>query len=70
MKLLGRRTPEEGQFLDDLISWMTHSQVTETDRLFSRYIQLKSGMRSKKELSARMIRDQIKATCAIEGLPA
>ena len=70
MKLIGRRTPEESQFLDDLICWVTHSQVTETDRLFSRYIQLRSGRRSKKELSARMIRDQIKATCIIEKLPA
>lgn len=70
MKLIGRRTPEEGQFLDDLVCWVTHSQVTETDRLFSRYIQLKCGRRSKKELSARMIRDQIKETCVIENLPA
>jgi hypothetical protein len=70
MKLIGRRTSEEGQFLDDLVSWVTHSQVTETDRLFSRYIQLKSGVRSKKELSARMIRDQIKVTCVFENLPA
>lgn len=70
MKLIGRRTPEEGQFLDDLICWVAHSQVTETDRLFSRYIRLKSGRRSKKELSARMIRDQIKETCVFENLPA
>ena len=70
MKLIGRRTPEEGRFLNDLVCWVTHSQVTETDRLFSRYIQLKCGRRSKKELSARMIRDQIKETCVIEDLPA
>ena len=70
MKLIGRRTPEEGQFLDDLISWVTHSGVTEADRLFSRYTELKCGRRSKKELTARMIRDQIKETCALENLPA
>lgn len=69
-KLIGRRTPEEGQFLDDLVSWVTHAQVKETDRLFSRYTVLKSGTRSKKELTARMIRDQIKETCALEDLPA
>ena len=70
MKLIGKRTPEEGPFLDDLVCWVTHSQVTGTDRLFSRYIQLKCGRRSKKELSARMIRDQIKETCVIQNLPA
>ena len=43
MKLIGRRTPEDGQFLNDLISWMTHSGVTEADRLFSRYSELKCG---------------------------
>lgn len=70
MKLIGRRTPEEGQFLDDLVSWVTHSQVKEVDRLFSRYTELRCGKWSKKELSARMIRDQIKETCVIENLPA
>lgn len=70
MKLIGRRTPEEGQFLDDLVCWVTHSGVTETDRLFSRYSELKCGTRSKKELTARMIRDEIKETCVLENLPA
>ena len=70
MKLIGRRTPEEGQFLDDLVCWVTHSGVTEVDRLFSRYTELKCGTRSKKELTARMIRDVIKETCVLENLPA
>ena len=70
MKLIGRRTPEEGQFLDDLISWVTHSGVTEADRLFSRYTELKCGRKSKKELTARIIRGQIKETYALENLPA
>ena len=69
MKLIGRRTGEESQFLDDLVSWVTYSGVTERDRLFSRYAVLKRGTRSKRELYARMVRDEIKRTCVLEGLP-
>lgn len=67
-KLIGRRTFEEGQFLDDIISWVTCSQVMDIDRVLSHYI-LKSGKKSKKELYARMVRDQIKEACVLEGLP-
>ena len=64
MKLIGRRTLEEGQFLVELVSWVIHSGVTE-----ARHTELKCGRKSKKELTARMIRDQIKETCALENLP-
>ena len=43
IKLIGRRILEESQFLDDLISWVIHSGVTEADRLFSRYTELECG---------------------------
>ena len=70
MKLIGRRTAEESQFLDDLVNWVTHSGVAESDRLFTRYTELKCGTRSRKLLNARMVRDEIKRTCVLEGLPA
>ena len=70
IKLIGRRTLEEGQFLDDFVSWVTHSGVTEADRLLSRYTELKCGRKSKRDFTARMIRDQIKETCALGNLPA
>ena len=70
MKLIRRRIPEESQFLDYLVNWMTRSGATEADRLFSRYTALKSGKRSKKESTARMIRNQIKETSTLENLPA
>jgi hypothetical protein len=34
-KMIGRRSPEEAAFLDDLASWLTRSGTTGTDELFS-----------------------------------
>jgi hypothetical protein len=32
-KLIGRRSPEEATFLDDLVSWLIHSGTTGKDEL-------------------------------------
>jgi hypothetical protein len=36
-KLIGRRTPDEVQFLEDLMKWVTRSGVTPENELFRRY---------------------------------
>ena len=69
-KVIGRRSPEEAQFLDDLIAFIAFSGVKLTDELFCRYLTRKNSDRvDRKTLSARMIRDAIKGICTYAGLP-
>ena len=68
-KCIGRRSEAESQFLSDLVTWVTKSGVMQNDRLFTRYAKGKSGGSLKKELTSRMVRDQVKETCRLEGLP-
>ena len=67
-KLIGRRSPEEAQFLEDLTDWVLRSGVRVTDRLFTRYTHNGGDVPARRELSARKVRDQIKASCALVGL--
>ena len=64
-KLIGRRSPEESQFLDDLAEWVSCSRVQPNERLFTYHI---AASQTRRELTGRMIRDQLKATCIIENL--
>jgi hypothetical protein len=36
-KFIGRRTPDEVQFLDDLTEWVVNSGVNPSEELFSRW---------------------------------
>ena len=67
-KLIGRRSVEETQFLEDLAEWISCARVRTQDRLFTRYLNTGGGSVSRKELSCRMVRDCLKATCVLEGL--
>ena len=67
-KLIGRRSAEEAQFLEDLVEWNVRAGVMAEDKLFTRYLGRGDGTFSRKYLTARMVRDQLKATAEVEGL--
>ncbi len=64
-KLIGRRSPEEAAFLDDLASWMLHRGDGGSDEVFS--FRKQDGAIA--VLTGRTIRDELKATCEKNGLP-
>ena len=64
-KLIARRSPEEAQFLDDLAAWITYSGAAGTDEVFSYRKSDDTVVR----LTGRSVRDEIKKTCASNGLP-
>ena len=69
-KVVGRRSPEESQFLDDLVSFIAFSEVKPKDELFCRYLTRKnSDRRDRKTLTGRMVRDAVKEICSDAGLP-
>ena len=70
-KLIGRRSQEEGQWLDDLVGWLCRSKVKAEDQIFTRYKS--NAGRTKvymKKLSAEMIGAAIKDMAKAAGLPA
>ena len=67
-KIIGPRSVEESQFLDDLVEWLRLSGVRTVDRLFTRYSRGNGGKETRKELTGRMIRDGIEESCTTEGL--
>ena len=64
-KLIARRSPEEAEFLDDLAAWITYSGTTGRDEVFS--FRKQDGNLA--HLTGRAVRDEIKKTCASNGLP-
>ena len=64
-KLIGRRSLEEAQFLEDLVQFLMKSNAKGTDELFS----YREGPGDRKALRGRTVRDEVKAACAIRGLP-
>lgn len=64
-KVIGRRSPEEAGFLDDLAAWIIHSGTTGKDEVFS--FRKQDG--SVAVLTGRTVRDEIKTTCLNNGLP-
>ena len=64
-KLVGRRSPEESEFLDDLTAWMTYNGTNGQDEAFS--YRKKDG--SLVNLTGRAVREEIKKTCTSNGLP-
>lgn len=65
-KLIGRRSPEEAAFLDDLATWLIHSGTEGTDEAFS--FRKQDGTTA--VLTGRTIRDELKRTCESNNLPA
>ena len=61
-KLISCRSAEEAEFLDDL------SGVREGDQLFTRYAGNSGGVKTRKELTDRIVRDQLQLTAALENL--
>ena len=69
-KFVGRRSPEEAQFLDDLVSFVAFSEVKPTDELFCRYLPRRnSDGPSRKTLWGKMVRTAVKDICVDAGLP-
>ena len=64
-KLIGRRSPDESLFLSQLALFIARSGALGTDELFS----IRTAAGAKSSLTGRMVRDQIKETCRILGLP-
>ena len=65
-KMIGRRSSEESLFLEDLVEWLSHARGQVGDRLFTYYTGV--GSSAKRELTGRMVRDVLKATCVLEEL--
>lgn len=66
-KFIGRRTPNEVQFLGDLTEWVVNSGVTPSEELFSRCVNVR-GKPSRKRLMARAIRSFVKKVAEEAGL--
>lgn len=64
-KVIGRRSPEESQFLDDLLEFVMRSGAHGRDELFS-HIQADG---KKVALRGKSIREELKKACALHGLP-
>lgn len=63
-KLIGRRSEEESQFLDDLIIFITRSGALGSNELFG----LRIAENKKIILSGRTVREAIKETCRVNSL--
>ena len=63
-KLIGRRSEEESQFLDDLVVFLTKSGARGSDELFS----YRQGSGAKTVLKGRTVRNEIKDACEMRGL--
>lgn len=64
-KLLGRRSPAEAQFLDDIIEFIVNAGARGNEGLFS--CRRSSGSRA--TLKASTVREALKETCRLHGLP-
>lgn len=64
-KLIGRRSTEEAEFLDDLAAWLTYSGTNGKDEAFS----YRKGDGNTVHLTGRTVRDEIKKICSSNGLP-
>ena len=60
-KLLGRRSAEEGQFLDDLIQFIVNAGARCNEELFS----FRSEGGHRKALRGSAVREELKHTCSL-----
>lgn len=69
-KLIGRRSSEESQWLDDLVVWLVYSKLAAEDLIFTRYkAKTVGGKVFKKRLSAEMVRGAVKGMAINAGFP-
>ena len=69
-KLIGRRSREESEWLDDLVVWLVNSQLAAEDLIFTMYkAKTVGGKVFKKRLSAEMIRYAVKDMAVNAGIP-
>ena len=67
-KVVGRRSAEEAQFLDDLVTFVAFSGEKPTDELFCRYLVRKnSNQLDRKTLWGNMVRNAVKGICKDAG---
>jgi hypothetical protein len=64
-ELLARRSLEKAEFLVDLAAWIIHSGASGSDEVSSFRKRVGTLVR----LTGRSVRDEIKKTCASNGLP-
>ena len=70
-KIIGRRSDEESQWLNDLVEWLSRSKLKAEDQIFSRYqAKTAGGKVQRKCLTAGMIRKAVKEMATVAGLPA
>ena len=50
------------------MQWVALSGVQKGDQLFTRYAGNSGGVKTRKKLTGRMVRDQLKVTAALENL--
>jgi hypothetical protein len=69
-KLIGRRSTEESQWLDDIVAWLVNGKLAAEDLIFTRYkAKTAGGKVFKKRLSAEMIRVAVKDMAVRAGFP-
>lgn len=69
-KVIGRRSGEESQWLDDLTEWLSKNELKTEDQIFTRYkAKTVGGKVYMKRLSAEMIRTAVKDMAVAAGLP-
>ena len=64
-KIIGTRSQEERRFLLDIVIFLAHSGSVGSDQLFSFHSEKKEHV----VLRARSVRDELKNTCKLNGLP-
>lgn len=69
-KVIGRRSAQESQWLDDLVTWLLMTKLEAEDQIFTRYkSKTVGGKVFKCRLSAEMIRKAVKDMATAAGLP-
>ena len=70
-KVIGRRSSEEGRWLDDLVEWLTTADLAREDQIFTRYkAKVIGGKVYRKRLSAEMVRVAVKDMATASGFPS
>jgi hypothetical protein len=67
-KLIGRRSPDEEQFLEDLVLFSKRSGVAEEEMFFSRRATQKNGRVTHKKLQTAMVSSELKKAVVAEDL--
>ena len=69
-KVIGRRSDEESQWLNDLVEWLSKSKLKAEDQIFTRYAaKTVGGKVLRKRLTAEIIRKAVKGMATSVGLP-